>query len=44
MFEVIYTVLLVAFAMMVALVGATTFTMEIQELRINEHEGFLANR
>lgn len=44
MFEMIYTVLLVAFAIVVAFVGATTFTMEIQELKINEHEGFLQNR
>ncbi len=44
MFEIIYTVALVIFAMAVAFVGAMTFTMNVKPLVVNEHEGFLQNR
>lgn len=44
MFEVIYTVALVVFAMAVAFVGAITLTYEVKPLVINEHEGFLQNK
>lgn len=44
MFDIITTALLVIFAIGVAFVGAMTFTMEIQPVRINETEGFLQNK
>ncbi len=44
MFEIIYTVALVAFAMAVAFVGAMTLTMNVKPLVINEHEGFMETR
>ena len=44
MFELVYTVALVVFAMAVAFVGAVAFTYEVKPLVINEHEGFLQKK
>ena len=44
MFEIISTVFTIAIAIVVVVIGAATFNMEVAPVKINEQEGFLQNK